>query len=729
MKRFFSILFIVCISLTAYSRSNDWKGQWIQAADCQNKLNTWQCFRKTVNLTSVPSSLKARIAVDSKYWLWINGKLAVFEGGLKRGPLPNGTYYDEIDIAPYLKSGNNTIALLTWFFGKQGFSHKNSYVAALLFDAEGDASILSDNSWEACVYKAYQNTGDPKPNYRLPESNVRFDANLEMADWNQPTFSQHFSKAKVFDKNAINSTYGELVPRPIPFFKDYGLKDYVSTKFDEKTHVLRCKLPYDAQITPYLKVEADAGKVIDIHADAEHYLFSSDTYSVRAEYVTKQGEQSYESLGWMSGEEICYKIPEGVKVLEVKYRETGYDTEIVGDFHCNDDFYNELWTRSARTLYVNMRDNYFDCPDRERALWWGDVTSDLQQNPYVLSLSANKLVLKSIYELINWQRSDNKIFAPVPSGNWAKELPCQMLMSVGWFGFYNYYYYSGDSTFVAPLYDRIHRYLHDTWFFDQNGLIKSRPGEWSWVDAGENKDLDVITNEWYYLALKAEKEFARMLDKKDDVYQDDSLMTTLADAFNKQYWNGKGYKSNSCEKNDDRAQALAVVSCLASKEKYPVLMETIKTTDYAQPLLEYYVIDALYQMGYPEMALERAHKHFEKTISYKDLSTVFEYWTRGNSLNHAWTAFMTVILGKRVCGIEPTSPGFKTFKVEPQLSGLTQASCQLETKYGYIKVNVELKGKKTLVNISVPSGTKATVKIGSKVTNVNEGTHKIVFKS
>ena len=32
-----------------------------------------------------------------------------------------------------------------------------------------------------------------------------------------------------------------------------------------------------------------------------------------------------------------------------------------GSFACDDDFYNELWKRSARTLYITMRDNYMDC--------------------------------------------------------------------------------------------------------------------------------------------------------------------------------------------------------------------------------------------------------------------------------------------------------------------------------------------------------------------------------
>jgi len=92
-------------------------------------------FRKDIVLEEVPSQLTANIAVDSKYWLWINDQLVVFEGGLKRGPARNATYYDEVEIAPYLAKGDNTIALLVWHFGKNSFSHANSGVCGLFFEA------------------------------------------------------------------------------------------------------------------------------------------------------------------------------------------------------------------------------------------------------------------------------------------------------------------------------------------------------------------------------------------------------------------------------------------------------------------------------------------------------------------------------------------------------------------------------------------------------------------
>lgn len=77
------------------------------------------------------------------------------------------------------------------------------------------------------------------------------------------------------------------------------------------------------------------------------------------------------------------------------------------------------------------RDTYFDCPDRERAQWWGDATVLMGESFYTYSISAHHLMRKAIRELCDWQRGDNTLFAPIPAGNYDQELPAQMLTSVG----------------------------------------------------------------------------------------------------------------------------------------------------------------------------------------------------------------------------------------------------------------------------------------------------------
>ena len=274
---------------------------------------------------------------------------------------------------------------------------------------------------------------------------------------------------------------GNLVERPIPLFKDFGLKEYPGVCRSERGDTLFCRLPYNCQFTPYLKVESAEGATI--HMQTDNYR-GGGPENIRAEYVTRNGIQEYESYGWMSGHEMWYILPEGVKVLEVKYRETGYDTEFAGSFQCNDPFLNELWKRSARTLYITMRDNYMDCPERERAQWWGDEVNELGEAFYALSPSSHKLAVKGIYELMNWQRADGIIASPVPSANWCKELPLQMLASVGWYGFYTQAFYSGDYSFVPHIYEGMKKYLHEVWKVDAQGFPIPRPGDWNWGDWG-----------------------------------------------------------------------------------------------------------------------------------------------------------------------------------------------------------------------------------------------------
>lgn len=734
IKRIFFISLIMLLSLpAAHAAGTDngnltsWKGRWITTDRAQGTPNTWLIYRKEVNLDEVPETLNARIAADSKYWMWINDSLVVFEGGLKRGPAPGQTYYDVVDIAPYLVPGENTIAVLLWYFGKNGFSHASSGAAALLFDAQSpEAEIVSDNTWLCGVYGAFSNTGAPHPNYRLPESNIRFDARKELDGWNKKGYKGRMGRA-LATAFAGGEPFGKLVERPIPLWKNYGMTDYVSVEKSGDT--LKCRLPYNCHVTPYIKLEAAAGDTVKIQTD--NYNGGSEL-NVRAEYITRDGVQEYENPGWMNGHQVWYIVPENVKVLGVKFRETGYDAEFAGSFSCDDPFMNELWKRSARTLYVTMRDTYMDCPDRERAQWWGDAVNELGEAFYALSPSGQKLAVKGIRELMNWQRADGTIYSPVPSGNWSTELPLQMLASVGWYGFYTQYYYSGDSSFVADIYAPMHRYLHQVWKTDENGLAVLRQGEWNWGDWGWDIDMGVLTNCWYYLALKAEREFALQLGKTDDAEMIGGMMRRIEENFDKEFWNGHVYRSKGYDgADDDRAQAMAVVSGLASKDKYPALTESLKKEYHASPYMEKYVLEALFMMGEDKFALKRIHDRYEKMMNYKDYTTLFEGWGigaegfGGGTINHAWSGGPLTMLSQKVCGIEPTSPGFKTFRVAPQMGGLKNASAKLVTAGGgEISVSVKVSGKKMEIRVTVPQDTEAKVVFpDGKTKQAGAGTH------
>ena len=732
-------LFVAVSSVAAerrpYLPEEHWQAEWVVSSDIPEPApsNLWIAFRKKITLDEIPASVPCRIACDSKYWLWINGKSVVFEGGLKRGPTPQDTYFDVVDLAPALQKGENTIALLLWYFGKDGFSHKNSGMPGLLVDADS-INLKTDASWKATLYstledkKAYQReTADPQPNFRLPESNIRFDARDDFAsDWKAAGFDDAaWKNVRALGKPPV-APWNRLYERPIPLFKDFGMHDYVNAadlpKVSDGKPII-CKLPYNGHFNPYLKIKAPAGLVIDMRTD--NYEGGS-AFNVRAEYVTREGEQEYESLGWMNGHTMIYTIPAGVEILALKYRETGYDTEFTGKFSCDDPFYEKLWEKAVRTLYVTMRDSYYDCPDRERAQWWGDAVNELGEAFYALDRKADGLARKGIYELMRWQRPDGVIYSPVPSGNWDRELPLQMLASIGAYGFGTYAFYADDRMPLLETYPQSRRYAA-LFQFGDDGLVLHRKGAWDWGDWGENVDLRVLTNCWYYLAMKLQRDMAAELaatssaaDQKtayeNDIRDIDGHMRKIRENFDKLFWTGTEYRDPAYKgKTDDRANAMAVVSGLAGPEKYPALRKVFQEQKHASPYMEKYVLEALFQMRFADDALTRMKERYAKMINDPRYTTLWEGWGigkegfGGGTINHAWSGGGLTALAQFAVGLAPTKPAFEAFQVLPQMGKFQKMSLTTLTRYGEIAITLDRTRSPFAMTVTVPPGTRATL--------------------
>ena len=80
----FAMLFLPMVNGVKNVMATAQTAQWITAGDTTvSDMNTWLMFRKDIKVKKVPERVVAHVAVDSKYWLWINGQMVVFEGGLK----------------------------------------------------------------------------------------------------------------------------------------------------------------------------------------------------------------------------------------------------------------------------------------------------------------------------------------------------------------------------------------------------------------------------------------------------------------------------------------------------------------------------------------------------------------------------------------------------------------------------------------------------------------------
>ena len=715
MKNIIILLFVFISSLSSVKAGG---AKWITTSESQSATNTWISFRKDFILDTVPEQkVIARVAADSKYWLWLNGKLVVLEGAVKRGPNPDDTYFDEVDFTPYLNKGKNSVSILLWYFGKHGFSYNPSGMAALFLDCCA-ISLQTDKSWRSILHPAFYTPAGEYPNFRLSESNIGFDARKEMNSWIRTEDDTHnhwpWASSKELGKEG-DKPWNNLKHRIIPFWKDFGLSIYTTEEVKKgiESDTFVCCLPYNAQIHPYFEVESvDEGHKIKILTDLYR---GGGVPNVFAEYITRRGIQQFECLGWMNGQHVYYIVPHGVNVKKLLYRQTGYDTELSGSFYCNDPFYNRIWEKAQRTLYITMRDTYMDCPDRERAQWWGDVVNESGEAFYALSVSSHALTKKGMYELIGWQKKDGVLFAPVPASNYCTELPAQMLASIGYYGFWNYYLNTGDKQTIADLYPGVKKYMN-IWQYDNQNTVIFRAGDWNWGDWGDNVDLEALMNAWYYIALQGQRNMAELLKLTSDVEEIDQQLSRLKVAFNKRFWNGKAYKDPDFKGvPDDRVQALAVLSGLAGKEKYKSLFLVLKTTEYASPYMEKYVLEALFKMQEPHYAMLRMKKRFSEMVNDSNHSTLFEGWGigpngfGGGTTNHAWSGGALTLLSQYVCGVKPILPGFESFNVKPMLGPLSMAQTRFESVNGDIEVSIKDLNGKFFMEVLVPNGTSAIV--------------------
>lgn len=695
---------------TAFSDS----AKWIWNSNTTVK-NSWVRFRKSFNLKSKPSSAIARIGAASKYYAYVNGTLVVYEGSLKRGANVNDGYYDIVDLTDYLVEGDNVICILVWYWGAKNASYSNVPCSkgGLIFESQiGDQLVVSDSSWKAMRDNAYNSSassGEAQPNYRLPEYNISYNANnLVDADWYTKSFSDaNWSNAVVVGRYG-DAPWNKLYKRTIPLNKNYGITAY--NNFDEKlinykttqNEIIVMRVGVNVQLSPVFTIDSPAGKVIRIYTEATD---DSQGNSVSCYYTTTEGEQTFECLGHINGQFVLYQIPSGVTIKFLGYRQTGYDTTKVGSFDSNSKFYNRLWQMSYDTLYVTMRDNFMDCPNRERAQWMGDVTNEMEQIIYSMDSNSYLLYEKALRQMIGFTTSEGVLPTVAPINNSWFELPVQNLCTIS--GAWTYYLYTGRKGIIEEVYPAFLRYVK-LWRIGGTGLVSHRSGSWDWMDNDAETtivDKTGIENSWYCKALLALSNMALLLDDDEGYEYATERYSMIADAFKANHLDELLTISDT--KGDDRAISIAVLAGLVPESRYEEASDLLRRRQQCSPFWEKYVYDALCEMGEIEYALDRMKYRYNDMVMYREYSeqysTLWEKWnTSGGTRNHAWSGGPMTTLSKYVLGVQPLTSNYGNVLVKPYISSMNVMSGTVPTLKGDIDVSYKYENSILDMSVSTP---------------------------
>ncbi|EWH10526.1 alpha-L-rhamnosidase Rha78D [Catenovulum agarivorans DS-2] len=723
---FAKLLAVVLIFLSNPTLAVEWTAEWIWSKERFTDPNSWVVIRKEVNLESVGQNSTAYISADTKYWLWINGQLVVFEGSYTGGPSPvkpsprvdfypiaSNKYYDQVDIGRYLKKGKNTIAALAWYYGDNG--QKGTYISSntggFIFQAHvGDNVIATDSSWKVLPHPAYDKKVIKKSPYRVAAWSVKYDARKDLNDWSNkawymPGYDDSDWQTPRIKRQPPRPPFFGLYPSEIPPLNNYGLancENYPESKFpfisDGKT--IKCKLDFNKNFTPYFDIEAKAGQ--QIHIKSNMRLNTIETF-----YTTKAGRQQFESYSWLNGRIIEYRIPKGVKVHGLKYRWTGVGTT-PGHFEADDAWYSRIWQMAENTLYICARDNFMDTPDRERGLWIGDVADQASYLFYSMDKPGRDLLKKAIKVTLAFSDSESGIFAGLGPGRF-RELPAQSLQFIEQ-GIWHYYYNTGDLETLKFAYPYVHRYL-TLWGIKDNGLATFRTGDWKWTDWGpqDTIDYDVIQNALYYSALVSARKMAKAVGDYTHIGLYSHRINSIKQAYQKHYWQNGYFSSNPNKFKDDRANAIAILFGLAKPEQYQQIVDNVLIPNhFASPHFEWMVYNAMAIAGRYEDALQRMKTRYAKQVDNQALSTLAEYLPSGGTENHAWNAPSTV-LSQHIAGIAPTSVAWESYQVMPNMAHFKRVKQFVPSVQGDIDFEIQRDQQTVKIEIDSPENTTAII--------------------
>lgn len=674
--------------------------------DAGNEPNQWLTFRHRCVLETLPETVHAHLAADSKYWLWINGALIIREGGLKQTAGPGRIYVDTVDLRPHLRMGENTVAVLLWYFGRSGISHFSTAQPAFRLNAAECHQISTTTAWRVTRHRSFSTCEALQPNYRLPESSITYDARREPGAWTDPGFDDSSWDHAV---DLPKSAFGGSMSRPIPPFWFGPRQTFggVECRGDRLVGVL----PWNQQFTSFLRIRAPAGLAIDLFTDTHAVDGKRHHQSVGTRYITREGEQEFETFAWMSGHEAYFVVPEGVEVLELGYRPTAFSDEFVGTYHCDDSDLNCLWEKCQRTLSICLRDGYMDCPDRERGLYLGDAVNTIAQTFYTYGSPGRAMAAKTLREVCAWQRADGALYAPL-GGDWTEELGPQSLLFAGYYGAWQIYLHTGEQDLLAATFPALRRFV-DLWARDPEcGLALPRTGDWNWTDWGNGIDEEVIRNALLILAYRGLAAMARELERSELTAQYSQAEKSLQESLHAAFFDGELYRSKDFTgPADDRAIALVVLADAAPPGTFPALTAHLLRHETASPYMERFVLEALFRMRQPEAAMERMRRRYAAWIE-SPCTTLPEQWERPPGTdNHAWSGAPLHLLPQYLLGVMPLEPGFSRFAVRPQLLQLTKIAGQVPTPHGPIRVDLSHEGWQFIQEVVVPPGTSAEVSV------------------
>jgi alpha-L-rhamnosidase len=280
-----------------------WEASWIWGSGEESPRNEWRCFRRTFTPQATVTRTTVRIAADSRYVLYINGRQ------VGRGPVRSWPFelaFDEYEIGHLLQPDQeNVIAVLVMHYGISTFQYLRGRGGLLLqveMPEEHETSALAittDTSWKTAIHEGHD------PSTSRISCQLAFvevvDARAWDRAWVEPDYNDTgWEAAKVIGPAGMQP-WTKLVERSIPHLTEQPLyPSRVESLSAVKSAAWSAVIDVRSQMVPESADHANVVEFCGYLATAVH-LDQAAPFTIgivdegRIEYKISINGQSYEA--------------------------------------------------------------------------------------------------------------------------------------------------------------------------------------------------------------------------------------------------------------------------------------------------------------------------------------------------------------------------------------------------------------------------------------------------
>ncbi|MBK1879351.1 alpha-L-rhamnosidase C-terminal domain-containing protein [Pelagicoccus mobilis] len=626
-----------------------WKASWVAPKGTEPNDYGVYLFRKPFVLGSTPSEFIIHISADNRYRLFVNGSPVLI--GPARGDLGNWRY-ESVDIAPFLNSGSNVLAVQVWNFGIHRPQAQFSRRTGLLIEGNSalESVVNTNTSWIGIENQAYSPIPIDKKQiqaYMVTDPGVEIDGKLVPWGWEKESFSDGDWEpvevvGRVSSREQGTAVTWSMVPRMIPLMEskrqtfaavrkangcrvdDAFLAGQETVKIGPNT---RCSFLLDQGVLtkafPELVLAGGAGSQISLgYAESlflrEVGLEKGDRNEVEGKvfrgffdrFLPDGGDdQFYRPLRFRTFRYVLVEIETASDPLELKRLDSvfsAYPLEERAEFETNDPELSKIWEVGWRTQRLCAHEVFYDCPYYEQLMYVGDTRIQALVTKFV---SGDDTLMRKAIELFdNSRTSIGLTLSRYPSKD-PQYIPPYSLVWINML--HDYFMLNPDADFVRSKLKGVRSVLE---WFEENQHAESglyiADSWWNFVD---------WTREWRHDG-KGRKPGMPPVDQ-DGISSILNLQWALAlrDAENLYRHFGWNIEAEGCREKREAILATLYRSCWNS-ERY-LLADTPEQEDYSQHT------SLLLVLADTENALGLNHKKImEKVISDVSLSQCTMYF-------------------------------------------------------------------------------------------------------